>query len=89
MTEKYFGWFERKRVNRPPARLTPGWDIRQQLERELIEDLIDRHIENYMDSLPRLYAQLLIKSLCQIDPVLMDEFGERVASLDTQQRRHA
>ena len=41
-----------------------------------------------MDAVPRLYAMLLIKTLCQTDPEVMEEFGERVVQLDTQ-LRHA
>ena len=82
MTAKYYDWFERKTLDRPNTKLTAGQYIRQQPHRELIADLIERHIENYMEAIPRLYAMLLIKTLCQSDPELMIEFGERVVQLD-------
>jgi hypothetical protein len=86
MSAKYYDWFERKWLVRPKIKQMAGQCIRQRLHRELIDDLIERHIENGMEAMPRLYALLLIKTLCQADPALMEEFGERVVSLDSHPR---
>lgn len=82
MSAKYYDWFEHKWLQRPDTKPTPGQYLRRRLHRDLIEDLIERHITNGMDAVPRLYAMLLIKTLCQTDAELMEEFGARVAELD-------
>ena len=81
MTAKYFDWFEGKWL--PKSKLM-GVRRSYGLERELIKVLIEDHIENRMEAVPRLYAMLLIKTLCQNEPELMEEFGQRILRLDVQ-----
>ena len=46
-------------------------------------DILQLIVNNQFDPHPaaRLYAALLAKTLCQADPILMEEFGKELAEM--------
>jgi hypothetical protein len=74
----HFDHFDHRWTPRP---LTPSASLacrqhRQQLLEQLIREITAGH-----NSISKLYAGLLARTLCQADPLLMERFGARVAQL--------
>jgi hypothetical protein len=88
MVGKVYDWFERQWVLKPPEKRYPGKGLRRELHQKLIEQLINSEIEYGLNPIARLYALLLVRTLCQADPALMEQFGERIVKID-RQRTHS
>ena len=76
----YYDWVDRKWVPKSHAKPTPRRLRLRLRRRSLLQNLITE-IEHGNDSVTRLYASMLTRSLLQSDEELMREFGRQVADL--------
>jgi hypothetical protein len=83
-TATFYDYFEEEWVPCPPEKNYPGKRMRRELHQNLIEQLINSEIEFGLNPIARLYALLLVRTLCRADPALMEEFGERIVKIDQQ-----